>query len=130
MKQLTRSVALQALNVYKEAWEKQDPNRILDVFTSDAVYHERVFEKPYKGHAEIKSYWIAKVVNGQSDITCDLLNVYLDGDTAIAEWEARFFDREKNLRTRLREVAILEFRGTKIAALREYWASEHMDTRS
>jgi len=130
MKQLTRSVALQALNVYKEAWEKQDPNRILDVFTSDAVYHERVFEKPYKGHAEIKSYWITKVVNGQSDIACDLLNVYLDGDTAIAEWEARFFDREKNLRTRLREVAILEFRGTKIAALREYWASEHMDTRS
>ncbi len=130
MKLLTRKVALEALTIYKEAWEKQDPNRILDIFTSDAVYHERVFEKPYKGHAEIKSYWITKVVNGQSDITCDLLNVYLDGDIAIAEWEARFFDREQNVRTHLREVAILQFRGAKIAALREYWASEHQNSRS
>jgi hypothetical protein len=42
----------------------------------------------------------------------------------IAEWEATFDDRVQGRRKRMREVAILEFDGNRIASLREYWASE------
>ena len=56
-----------------------------------------------------------------------MLSLYLDGSTAIAEWEARFDDLVAGCRKRMREVAILEFVGTEIAGLREYWTSQRLD---
>jgi hypothetical protein len=46
--------------------------------------------KPIRGRDGIREYWQTKVVGGQANITCDLLNLYLDDGTAIAEWEAEF----------------------------------------
>jgi ketosteroid isomerase-like protein len=59
-----------------------------------------------------------------------LLNLYLDGTTAIAEWEARFDDVAQGHRKRMREVAILELDGNRVASLREYWTSERVCTNS
>ena len=85
-----------------------------------------MFQEPIRGHAGIRAYWQQKVVASQANIECDLLNVYVDGDTAIAEWEARFDDLEDGCRKRMREVAILQFDGGRIASLREYWSSERI----
>ena len=60
----------------------------------------------------------------QANITCRLLSLYLDGDTAITEWEAEFDDVAEGMRKRMREIAVLVFDGHLIASLREYWASE------
>jgi len=68
------------------------------------------------------------VVRDQANITCRLLNLYLDGDTAIAEWEAEFDDVAQGVRKRMREIAVLVFEGHLIASLREYWASETVGT--
>jgi ketosteroid isomerase-like protein len=114
------------IDVYIRAWTTQDPDLILSVFTSSATYHERVLEEPIRGHAGIREYWQTKVVNEQARIQAELLSLYLDGTTAIAEWEARFDDLVKGHRKRMREVAILEFDGDRIASLREYWASERV----
>jgi hypothetical protein len=57
-------------------------------------------------------------------------NLYLDGTTAIAEWEARFDDVVQGHRKRMREVAILELDGDRVASLREYWTSERVSTSS
>ena len=73
---------------------------------------------------EIRAYWQAKVVEAQDRITCELLNLHLDGNTAIVEWEAQFDDVAQSVRKRMREVAILVFEGRLIASLREYWSSE------
>jgi hypothetical protein len=45
----------------------------------------------------------------QANITCRLLSLYLDGDTAIAEWEAEFDDLVQGVRKRMREIALLVF---------------------
>jgi hypothetical protein len=66
------------------------------------------------------------VVESQSDIKCDLLNLYLDGNTAIVEWVAQFDDLTQKVRKRIREVAILVFEDRLIANLREYWSSEQV----
>jgi ketosteroid isomerase-like protein len=116
------------IDVYIRAWTTQDPDLILSVFTSSATYHERVLEEPIRGHAGIREYWQTKVVNEQARIQAELLSLYLDGTTAIAEWEARFDDLVKGHRKRMREVAILEFDGDRIASLREYWASERVSS--
>jgi hypothetical protein len=76
--------------------------------------------EPIRGRDGIRSYWQTKVVGGQANITCDLLNLYLDDGTAIAEWQAEFDDTAQQVRKRMREVALLTFDGPLIASLREY----------
>lgn len=120
---LTRETVRGVIDVYLRAWMTQDPDLIVSVFTPTAVYHERVLAEPIRDHAGIRRYWQTKVVTEQANIHARLLNLYLDGDTAIAEWEARFDDLVARERKLLREVALLRFDGDRIASLREYWAS-------
>jgi SnoaL-like domain len=110
--------------IYIRAWVEQDPDLIVSIFTDTATYHERVLQEPIRNREGIRAYWQEKVVESQDHITCELLNLYLDGDTAIVEWEAEFDDVAQNIRKRMREVAILVFEGRLIASLREYWSSE------
>ena len=48
--------------------------------------------EPIRGRDGIRAYWQTKVVGTQANITCELLNLYLDDGTAIAEWQAEFDD--------------------------------------
>lgn len=121
---LTKPEVRAVVERYIRAWVEQDPELILTVFTESATYHERVFEKPICTHQGIRQYWQEKVVESQARIECELLSLYLDGCTAIAEWETCFDDLKQGVRKRMREVAILEFEGRLIASLREYWASQ------
>jgi hypothetical protein len=121
---LTREHAREILGTYIKAWETQDPGLIVTIFTEGATYHERVMRKPIPDREAIREYWETKVARDQANIECDLLNFYVDGDTLIAEWEARFDDVAQGIRKRMREIAVLEFDGPLVASLREYWASE------
>lgn len=120
----TRELAREVLDTYIRAWEGQDPALICTIFTPGATYHERVLADPIPDREAIRAYWEAKVVASQANISCKLLNYYVDGDTVIAEWLAEFDDIAKGVRKRMREIAVLEFEGPLIASLREYWASE------
>jgi len=121
-----KKVVNKILRIYEDAWTNQDPEKILSIFTEDAVYHERVLGKPFVGHKQIREYWQSKVVEEQSDIKFKLLNFWIADDTVIAEWEASFNSNIENARIRIREVAILELVGDKIKSLREYWHSERI----
>jgi uncharacterized protein (TIGR02246 family) len=123
---LSKREVREVLDTYIEAWEKQDPDLIVTIFTEAATYHERVMGEPIRGRDGIRAYWQAKVVGGQANITCELLNLYLDDGTAIAEWQAEFDDTAQQVRKRMREVALLTFDGPLISSLREYWASEEL----
>jgi hypothetical protein len=122
--ELTRQDVERVIDVYIRAWQEQDPDLIETIFTPGATYHERVLEDPIPDREAIRAYWEAKVVGSQANIECRLLNLYLDGSTAIAEWEAEFDDVGQGVRKRMREIAVLHFEGNLIASLREYWASE------
>jgi hypothetical protein len=123
---LTREDAREVLGTYIRAWESQDPDLIVTIFTDTATYHERVLEDPIPDREAIRRYWQSKVVQAQANIRCELLNVYLDGATVIAEWEAEFDDLAQGVRKRMREIAVLVFEGQLIASLREYWACEQI----
>jgi len=121
---LTRDHVEGVIDIYIRAWMNQDPDLIVTIFTESAIYHERVLEEPIRTREGIRNYWAEKVVKSQDRIHCRLLALYIDGETAIAEWEARFDDCVGGVRKRMREVAILEFEDGLIASLREYWSSE------
>lgn len=124
----TRQEARQVLDTYIKAWETQDPDLIVTIFTPAATYHERVLEDPIPGREAIRRYWETKVVGAQANITCRLLGFYIDpeAETVIAEWQAEFDDVAQGVRKRMREIAVLVFDGHLIASLREYWASEQI----
>ncbi|MDD5331197.1 MAG: nuclear transport factor 2 family protein [Candidatus Nanoarchaeia archaeon] len=121
---INQKTARQILKIYEEAWTKQDTKKILSIFTKDAIYHERVLEKPINNHKGIGKYWDKKVVREQSKIRFRLLKFYTIKNTIIAEWEAWFYDKIKKENKHIREIAILEIKYDKIKSLREYWASE------
>ena len=124
--ELTREHVAELVDTYIRAWESQDPDLILTIFTDTATYHERVLEEPIRNRQGIRTYWQEKVVESQARIKCQLLSLYLDGTTAIVEWEVEFDDLAQGVRKRMREVAILEFEGNLIASLREYWVSRNV----
>lgn len=119
-----KSVVKAILRKYAQAWIKRDPDMILEIFTKNAIYHERVLEKPHIGHKQIRRYWQSKVVGEQKNIKFRLLNVYIDGDTAIAEWEAQFFNKKRKRNVHMQEIAVLKIKNNKISSLREYWHSK------
>ena len=121
---LTKQDVRKVVDVYIRAWETQDPDLIVTIFTPAATYHERDLGDPIPDREAIRDYWDEKVVQSQANITCRLLSLYLDGDTAVTEWEAEFDDVAEGVRKRMREIAVLVFDGHLIASLREYWASE------
>lgn len=131
---LSKQDVRDVIAVYIKAWETQDPDLIVTIFTPDATYHERVMGDPIPDREAIREYWRTKVVGAQANISCTLETLYLDGDTAIAEWEAEFDDVAQGVRKQMKEIAVLEFVPVhastslgfewRIASLREYWASE------
>lgn len=120
---LTKQHVRGVLDIYIKAWEQQDPDLIVTIFTEDATYHERVLDAPIPDREAIRAYWQTKVVGAQANIKCELLSVYVDGSTAIAEWRTEFDDVAQGVRKLMQEVALLEFKGDLIASLREYWSS-------
>ena len=123
--ELTKQDVRDVIDVYIRAWETQDPDLIVTHLHAHRDYHERVMKAAeIVGQGAIRRYWETKVVRDQANIICRLLNLYLDGDTAIAEWYAEFDDVAQGVRKRMQEIAVLEFDGHLIARLREYWSSE------
>jgi hypothetical protein len=124
---LTKQEVRDVVDVYIRAWVEQDSDLIGTIFTESATYHERVLEAPIPNREAIQEYWKNKVVKSQANITCHLLNLYLDGTTAIVEWEAEFDDVKQGVRKRMREIAVLIFEGHLVSSLREYWSTQHLD---
>jgi len=123
---VTDKIAQRILKTYKEAWVEQDIDKILSIFAEDGTYHERVFEKPFRGHKQIAGYWKRKVCEEQSKIKFKLLNYYICGEVIIAEWDATFYSNIKHAKIRMKEVGIFEIKRNKIKSLREYWQSKKL----
>jgi hypothetical protein len=123
---LSRDEALRVLDTYIRAWATQDPGLIVTIFTEGATYHERVLQDPIPDREAIRAYWQSKVVQAQANIKVQLLNVYLDGETVVAEWLAEFDDLAQDVRKRMREIAVMVFSDGLVSSHREYWASEQI----
>jgi uncharacterized protein (TIGR02246 family) len=119
---MNKDEARALIEIYGRAWQTQDADLILTVFTEDATYLDPKEPKNF-GHDGIRAYWTQKVQGEQKDISFTLYNVWVDGETVIAEWNAKFIDMKRNLRLDMDEVAIFSVRDGKFSSLREYYKS-------
>lgn len=126
-KKLNKKRVEQIISIYINAWVNQDSEKIISIFTEDASYHELVLEKPYIGHTAIRNYWKNKVEKEESDIHVKLLNIYIDDNNVVVEWDVHFLNNKDRRKIHMREVAILEIANNKIKSLREYWHYKDVD---
>jgi uncharacterized protein (TIGR02246 family) len=117
---MNKEEAIKLINLYGKAWEEQDLELAATLFTNDATYNDPK-EPENIGLDAIKKYWEFKVIEEQKDIKFDLRNVWVDGDTVIAEWHATFKDIKRNLNIDMLETAIFTIRDGKFSSLREYY---------
>lgn len=106
---------------YRRAWERQDAELLLSLFTEDATYHENPFNEPLAGLEAIRAYWRRAVMTDQKDIRFRWRPVYSIGEEHAIEWEAQFLRRDPPQRVELRGMMFLTLSGKRIARLREYW---------
>ncbi len=117
---MTKEQALKLIDIYGEAWEKQDPDLICTIFTEDATYDDPHEEKNI-GREAIRSYWVSKVVEEQKDIHFKVLNVWTDEGVVIVEWDAKFVNVKNNMNYNVIGTIIFTVEGDKFSSLREYY---------
>jgi ketosteroid isomerase-like protein len=117
---MTKDRATELITIYGKAWTTRDADLILTIFTPDATYFDPR-EGVQEGHAGIKAYWETKVIGSQKDITFKLLNLWQDGDTVIAEWNATFIDVSRQLSIDMMEIAVFKVAGDRFSSLRKYY---------
>lgn len=112
---------------YGKAWENQDTDLLLSIFTNKGVYQESPLSKPYKGHKQIKKFWDSTVVNETKKIKFKLGKCYVSTDkkTGFAEWECKNTHKWKKdgkwRKDHMVGIMIIKMKGGKISYLNEYW---------
>ncbi len=117
---MTHEEAKHLIETYGHAWKTKDIDLLASIFNDDAIYNDPR-EKENVGLTQIREYWKYKVVDGQDDITFTIKNIWVDGDTILAEWNATFKDIPRQLFIDMDEVAIITTEHGKINSLREYY---------
>jgi hypothetical protein len=132
MPPVSREVVIEAVKEYGEAWVTQDPTRIGQLFTQDAVYVERAFDRnaTFRGRKAIEKYWKYQICGKQSDISFRHVESEMvrdaDEPIAVVKWLAEFQNHRANRadktikQVRFCQMAKLIFEGTKILYLEEY----------
>ena len=99
---VTRDQVIDAIDLYGKCWEKQDPSLLGDLFTSDAIYVERAYDKnaTFCGLDAIKSYWNYQIVGKQRAIrfrhVADEMVRDADRPIVVVKWLAEFDNRREN----------------------------------
>lgn len=99
---VSRETVINCVNEYGLAWTTQDPRRIGRLFTKDAVYVERSFDRKatFRGRAAIEKYWKYQICGKQSNISFRHVDSEMvrdaDEPIAVVKWLAEFDNRREN----------------------------------
>jgi ketosteroid isomerase-like protein len=98
------------LEAFRSAWEAQDPDAAVAIFTPDASYQVSPFHDPLRGRDAIHSYW--RRVTGRQHGVAVTAETLLVGDSAgVAQWRAHF--------TRPGRASDIDVRGVLVATLND-----------
>jgi ketosteroid isomerase-like protein len=109
------------LDAYGRAWESNDPDAVMQLFTEDARYYETPFDEPFQGSEGVRSYW-AGATGSQRDISFSYEVLATLPHRGIARWSAEFTRLASGKRVNLDGVFVLDFaEDGRCRALREWW---------
>lgn len=105
---------------YRRAWEENDADLVLTLFTEDASYRSSPFREPFVGHDAIRAYW-DRPGGEQRGVEVRVGEPVVDGSVVAVEWWATLDDSEEGPIT-LPGCLLLQFAPDgRCFDLREYW---------
>lgn len=84
------------IDAHAEAWVTRDSDKIVKIFTANAVSRERPFQPVRHGIEAIRTYWESLVTEGQTDVHFQLEQLAVSDDLAFFHWSAHFTWRPSN----------------------------------
>ena len=116
----TRTLARDLVDTFAEAWSKGQLDRILSVFTPDAVFQETPFAERLAGTESVRRYW-SDVPYHQSEITVTTGEIFAVGPWFATEFKSVFRRRRTGEWVEARGALFCETREGLIAEMRMYW---------
>jgi ketosteroid isomerase-like protein len=115
-----RTLARNLVDTFAGAWSKGQLDRILSVFTGDAVFQETPFAERLSGTESIRRYW-SDVPYHQSEITVTTGEIFTVGPWFSTEFKSVFRRRRTGEWVEARGALFCETRDGLIAEMRMYW---------
>ena len=105
---------------FKRAWEKRDPDAMLELYSTDAEYRIDPFMEPMTGLNAIRDHWNS-VVAAQDHIEFDAERVWTSGRTVLGSWHVALTERATADRVRVRGFSTMELDDQgRIVRMREW----------
>ena len=92
---------------FKHAWEKRDPEAMLELYADGAEFKVDPFMAPLVGLNAIREHWNG-VVAEQDHIEFDAERVWVSGSTVLGSWHVALTRRATADRVRVRGFSTLE----------------------
>ncbi len=92
---------------WKRAWERRDPDALLELFSEDAEYRVDPFMQPLSGAVAIREHWNA-IVAAQDHVEFDAERVWVSGRTVLGSWHVALTQRASAERLRVRGFSTME----------------------
>ena len=108
---------------YRQAWEENDADLLVTLFTEDASYRSSPLREPNVGHDAIRAYW-ARAAGTQRNVEVRMGEPVVEGNVVAVEWWTTMEDDEDGEVT-LPGCLLLQFAPDgRCLDLREYWNVE------
>jgi ketosteroid isomerase-like protein len=105
---------------YRRAWEENDAELLLTLFTEDASYRSSPFREPSLGHAGIRAYW-ERTAGTQRGVEVRMGEPVVEGNVVAVEWWTTMDEADDGEIT-LPGCLLLQFAADgRCFDLREYW---------
>ena len=105
---------------YRRAWEENDRDLLVTLFTESASYRSSPFREPYVGHDGIRAYW-QRAAGTQHAVEVRMGKPLVHGNAVAVEWWTTMVDADEGEVT-LPGCLLLQFEPDgRCFDLREYW---------
>ena len=115
-----KTLARDLVDTFAGAWSKGQLDRILSVFTPDAVFQETPFAERLAGTESIRRYW-SDVPYHQSEITVTTGEIFTVGPWFATEFFVTFRRRRTGEPVEAKGGLFCETRDGLISEMRLYW---------
>ena len=105
---------------FKRAWEKRDPEAMLELYSEDAEYRIDPFMQPLTGANAIREHWNA-IVAEQAHIEFDVERVWVSGRTVLGNWHVALSRTTSAQRTRVRGFTTMELDDAGLISRMREW---------
>lgn len=107
------------------AWNSHDPDKLLPLFTDDALYEDVAFGSVNHGKAEIRKF-VADEYDGVPDLELKLLRADFQGNHGTIEWTFSGTDKgvfKTGKKFSVRGVSVIDLRDGKISRNLDFYDS-------